>query len=350
MEWTIVVGRYNPEGTIEGEPEPPPPPPYTNAVRKTYQTFTVDLPKHAAVLDGLIYIREYVDESLVVRCACRSAICGSCAMWINGHARLACKSRLDAVAVDGRVTVEAAPSMGVVKDLVWDQSPFWKKHLDAMPWLENREPIPEREYTVPNAMMENLIQEVSCISCGCCLMDCESFAVNPDFLGPHALAKAYRYADDPRDAATTERLRRYSAPGGVWDCTHCFECVSVCPKGVAPLDQILKLRRMAVEAGFTDNNGARHADAFAESVRHAGRLDELMLVPKSNGLFNIAANLRELPGAWNLLRAGKLFSMFRRPIPGVQRIRDIFKKVGGRFGGRQEADKIEAYDRPYHRL
>ena len=47
--------------------------------------------------------------------------------------------------------------------------------------------------------MEELIQEVSCISCGCCLMDCESFAVNENFLGPHALAKAYRYAGDPRE-------------------------------------------------------------------------------------------------------------------------------------------------------
>ncbi|MDE2571336.1 MAG: 4Fe-4S dicluster domain-containing protein, partial [bacterium] len=303
-----------------------------------------------AVLDALIYIREYLDESLVVRCACRSAICGSCAMWINGHANLACKSRLDKFAVDGKVTVEAAPSMPVVRDLVWDMSAFWQKHRAVIPWLEHREPVPEREYAVPNPTMENLIQEVSCISCGCCLMDCESFAVNPDFLGPHALAKAYRYADDPRDAIASERLYRYSQPGGIWDCTHCYECVTQCPKGVAPLDQILKLRRMAVQAGYSDNNGTRHADAFAESVHHAGRLDELMLVPKSHGLFNVGANLKELPGAWNLLRAGKLFSMLHGAIPGIARIREIFAKVGGRFGGKHDAGAIDAFDQPYHRL
>lgn len=351
MDWTIVVGRYNPEGAVEnGTLAPPAPPPYRDVFRKTYQTFTVDLPEHAAVLDALIYIREYLDESLVVRCACRSAICGSCAMWINGHARLACKTRLDQMAQNGAVTVEAAPSMGVVKDLVWDMGRFWEKHRAVIPWLEQREPVPEREYTVPNSTMENLIQEVSCISCGCCLMDCESFAVNPEFLGPHALAKAYRYADDPRDAAAVERLRRYNEPGGVWDCTHCFECVTVCPKGVAPLEQILKLRRMAVDAGYTDSNGVRHAQAFADSVRHAGRLDELMLMPRSFGLLNIPAQLKALPGAWNLLRAGKLFSMLHGKIPGIGRIRDIFARVGGRFGGRAQGEVVDSFDRPFHRM
>ena len=336
MEWTIVVGRYDPEHPAQdGASGPPPPPPYENAVRKTYQRFTVDLPAHAVVLDALIYIREYLDESLAVRCACRSAICGSCAMWINGHAHLACKSRLDRFAKDGPVTVETAPSMSVVKDLVWDQSVFWAKHRAVIPWLENREPIPppNREYVVPNAAMENLIQEVSCISCGCCLMDCESFAVNPDFLGPHALAKAYRYADDPRDARRTERLGAYVEPGGVWDCTHCFECVTQCPKGVAPLEQILKLRRMAVQAGFTDSNGARHARAFASSVRHAGRLDELTLVPKSAGLFNVRAQLRELPGAWRLWRSGKLLSMLHGTIPGIRRVRALFARAEERTEG-----------------
>jgi len=352
MEWTVVVGRYNPEEPTEpDESLPGPPPPFARGYPKIYQEYAVDLPPHAAVLDALIYIREYVDESLVVRCACRSAICGSCAMWINGHANLACKSRLDKFAVDGKVTVEVAPSMRAVKDLVWDMTAFWQKHRAVMPWLEEKGPVPEREYRVPAAAMENLVQEVSCISCGACLMDCESFAVNPDFLGPHALAKAYRYADDPRDAATEDRLTRYSEPrSGIWECTHCYECVQQCPKGVAPMDQILKLRRMAVQAGQTDNNGTRHADAFADSVRHTGRLDELALVPKSYGIFNIGANLKQLPGAWNLLRAGKLLSMLHGPIPGVQRIRDVFDKVGGRFGGRRDGEAIDAYDRPFHRL
>ena len=335
MQFTIEVGRYNPDGAyadsaVQGEPYPAP---WDKAPPRRYQTYTVDLVDHAVVLDALIAIREYQDDSLAVRCACRSAICGSCAMWINGHANLACKSKLSAFTKDGKTRVEAPPSMPVIRDLVCDMTPFWEKHLQIKPWLEGKKPVPGsmEEYRVPNAAMEELIQEISCISCGACLMDCESFAVNSNFIGPQALAQAYRYVGDPRDADTRERLREYSGPGGVWDCTHCYECVTQCPKGVAPLEQILKLRKSAVEAGFTDNPGTRHADAFAASVKHSGRLNELTLLPKSVGLFNFIGQLQVLPSAFNMIRVGKLPPIIHKAIPGVNRIRAIFGRLGGRF-------------------
>lgn len=333
MKWTIEVGRYDRTQPPRPDVARGYPPPYENAPAKRYQTFEVELEDHAMVLDALIAIREYQDESLVVRCACRSAICGSCGMWINGHASLACITKLRDVATNGKVTVEAPPSMPVIRDLVSDMTPFWQKNLQVRPWLENKQPIPQglEEYRVPNAAMEELIQEVSCISCGLCLMDCESFAINKNFTGPAALAKAYRYAADPRDAQTNQRLGEYSEPDGLWECTHCYECVSRCPKGVAPLEQILKLRRMAVEAGYTHNAGTRHALAFAESVRDSGRLNELTLLPKSVGLFNIPAQLRALPTALNMLRAGKLPPIIHPKIPHLERIKAIFKKIGGIF-------------------
>ncbi|HXW50423.1 MAG TPA: succinate dehydrogenase/fumarate reductase iron-sulfur subunit [Candidatus Acidoferrales bacterium] len=331
MKWTIEVGRYDrTQANRPGAATRPYPPPYEQAPQKRYQTFEVELDDHAMVLDALITIREYQDESLAVRCACRSAICGSCGMWVNGHARLACVSKLRDVAKDGKVTVESPPSMPVIRDLVADMTPFWEKNRKVKPWLENKTPVPSgEEYRVPNDSMENLIQEVSCISCGLCLMDCESFAVNPNFVGPAALAKAYRYTADPRDDKTSERLGEYSEADGVWDCTHCYECVSRCPKGVAPLEQILKLRRMAVEAGFTNNAGTRHAEAFADSVRDSGRLNELTLMPKSFGLFNVRAQLASLPAAFNMLKAGKLPPIIHHKIPHLERIKNIFKRLGG---------------------
>lgn len=331
MKWTIEVGRYDRAQARPGMTRAYPPP-YDNAPAKRYQTFEVELDDQAMVLDALIAIREYQDESLAVRCACRSAICGSCGMWINGHARLACVSKLRAVAVDGKVTVESPPSMPVIRDLVADMTPFWEKNRKVKPWLENKQPVPKgEEYRVPNAAMENLIQEVSCISCGLCLMDCESYAVNQNFLGPAALAKAYRYTADPRDDQMKQRLGEYSEPDGIWDCTHCYECVTVCPKGVAPLDQILKIRKLAVEAGFTNNAGTRHAVAFADSVRDSGRLNELTLMPKSFGLFNIRTQLQSLPAAFNMARAGKLPPIIHHKVPHLERIKAIFKRVGGIF-------------------
>lgn len=334
MEFTIEVGRYNSEGTYAdgAVPGAPYPPPWERSPSRRYQTYTVDLPEHAVVLDALIAIREFQDESLAVRCACRSAICGSCAMWVNGHAHLACKSKLSEFTKNGKTRVESPPSMPVIRDLVCDMKPLWEKHRAVGPWLKAQPPpVATEEYRVPNAAMEELIQEVSCISCGACLMDCESFAINDQFLGPQALAKAYRYVADPRDAQTNERLAQYSGPGGIWDCTHCFECVTQCPKGVAPLDQILKIRKLAVDAGYTNNAGTRHADAFADSVKHSGRLNELTLLPKSVGFFNIVGQLKTLPSAFNMIRAGKLPPIIHKSIPGVKRIRAIFARVGGRF-------------------
>jgi succinate dehydrogenase / fumarate reductase iron-sulfur subunit len=332
MKWTIEVGRYDRTQASRSDAARAYPPPYEKAAAKRYQTFEVELDEHAMVLDALIAIREYQDESLAVRCACRSAICGSCGMWINGHASLACTTKLREVAKDGKVIVESPPSMPVIRDLVSDMTPFWEKNRRVRPWLEGKKPVPQgEEYRVPNAAMQNLIQEVSCISCGLCLMDCESYAINDKFTGPAALAKAYRYTADPRDDQTKQRLGEYSEADGIWECTHCYECVSRCPKGVAPLEQILRLRRMAVDAGFTHNAGTRHAVAFAESVRDSGRLNELTLMPKSVGLFNIPAQLRALPTALNMLRAGKLPPIIHHKIPHVDRIKAIFKRVGGIF-------------------
>jgi succinate dehydrogenase / fumarate reductase iron-sulfur subunit len=335
MQFTLEIGRYNAEGIYATDAARVEsfPPPWDKAPPRHYQTFTVDLPEHAVVLDALIAIREYHDESLAVRCACRSAICGSCAMWINGHARLACKSKLASCIKDRKTRVEAPPSMPVIRDLVCDMTPFWEKHRKVRPWLEAKQPVPPplEEYRAANAAMEELIQEVSCISCGACLMDCESFAVNSNFLGPQALAQAYRYVADPRDAQTRDRLGQYSESGGVWDCTHCYECVTQCPKGVAPLEQILKLRRLAVDAGFTNNPGTRHADAFASSVKHSGKLNELTLLPKSIGIFHVIEQLKALPAAINMARAGKLPPLIHKAIPGVKRVKAIFERAGGRF-------------------
>jgi succinate dehydrogenase / fumarate reductase iron-sulfur subunit len=110
--------------------------------------------------------------------------------------------------------------------------------------------------------------------------------VDPLFVGPAALAKAYRFVGDPRDAQTEERLRDLAEdPHGIYDCTHCFKCIEACPKGVAPMSQIMRLRRRAGnDFGIEDrNNGERHEAAFVTLVRDHGLLWEAELLPRSYG-------------------------------------------------------------------
>ncbi|MBO8183577.1 MAG: hypothetical protein H0Z28_12455, partial [Archaeoglobus sp.] len=48
--------------------------------RKWYQEYEIDFRQGMTVLDGLCYIKDFIDPSLSFRASCRMGICGSCAM------------------------------------------------------------------------------------------------------------------------------------------------------------------------------------------------------------------------------------------------------------------------------
>ncbi len=293
------------------------------------EEYDLELDHSSTVLDGLIKIREEVDGTLALRCSCRSAICGSCAMRINGHAALACNTKVaDAVPGDGLpITIEPAGNMEVIKDLVVDFAPFWGKVSAVEPWLQPDGPLPEQEYIAPNDAMRHLAGVMDCIMCGACFSDCTVLDVDSKFLGPAALAKAYRFVADPRDWADTSRLAKLDQHGGMWDCTRCMECVEVCPKGVAPMNRIMALRDKAMESGYTGTYGARHAGAFAELVEHGGTLDERRLPIKTFGLANIKQMLNLVSSEIRFHLAGKRPAFLHKKIPGVENVRRIFDRV-----------------------
>ena len=317
MEVKLNIRRLNPD--VER------PAPY-------FQEYDLDLDETSTLLDGLIEIREQIDGTLALRCSCRSAICGSCTVRVNGHAALACNTKIvDEMPKDGSpILVEPPGNMQVIKDLVVDFKPFWDKIKAVEPWLQNRGPEPEAEYIAPNEAMLHLADVMSCIMCGACVSDCTVLEVDSNFLGPAALAKAYRFVADPRDDADRERLGALNEYGGVWDCTRCMACIEVCPKSVAPMDRIMALRDQAMEAGYTNTYGARHAEAFAESVGHSGWLDELRLPIKTFGIFNIKEMLKLLPIGIRAQLAGKRPPIFHKSIPGAENIRRLFEKAGDR--------------------
>src|SRR5262249_58788983 len=144
---------------------------------------------------------------------------------------------------------------------------------------------PEGEYVVPAESMIDVTQSMACIQCGACVSSCLSMEADPGFIGPAALAKAYRFVGDPRDAQTRERLYDLAQdPHGIYDCTHCFSCIEACPKGVAPMDQIMRLRRLATDdEGIDDeNNGRRHEAAFTKIIEKKRTLDESLLLHESS--------------------------------------------------------------------
>jgi succinate dehydrogenase / fumarate reductase iron-sulfur subunit len=285
-EYTLRLRRYDPES---GE-------------AAYWEDHTVELEGHRSVLEGILKVKADEDGSIGIRCSCRAAICGSCGVRINGKPGLACHTHLSEAAKRGAGTgwnppdegqqtpiieVEPMGNMPVVKDLIVDMDAVhWSKIRRVTPWLINKEPIPEREYIVPHENMVDVTQTMACIQCGACVSDCLSMEVDPGFIGPAALAKAYRFVGDPRDAEQKERLEDLAEdPHGIYDCTHCFNCIDACPKGVAPMSQIMRLRRVAsADYEIEDrNNGYRHEHAFVNNIRKNGLLHEADLLPDSYG-------------------------------------------------------------------
>jgi succinate dehydrogenase / fumarate reductase iron-sulfur subunit len=322
-EYTLKVRRFLPESGEE---------PY-------WQEFPVELEETLSVLDGLLQARDRLDGSLAVRCSCRVAICGSCGVRINGESTLACKTKLQDAQNQAQrrgegtaqpIVVEPMGNMPVVKDLVTDmESVHWHKIRRVTPWLLPGGDRPEREYIVPAEAMLDVTQSMACIQCGACVSACLSLEADPEFIGPAALAKAYRFVGDPRDAQTRERLYDLAQdPHGIYDCTHCFACIDACPKGVAPMDQIMRLRRLAGHAEDIDdvNNGRKHEVAFTKIIRKKGTLDEALLLQESYapGVIGklkpnreaIKGLLTSLPTAARGLRTGKMRSL-RKLIPGL---------------------------------
>ncbi len=272
-DFTLKIRRYLPES---GE-------------AAFWREYTVDLEGHRSVLEAILTARAEQDGSIGIRCSCRAAICGSCGVRINGKPGLACNTHLEHVAGDGSepITVEPMGNMPVLKDLIVDMDAVhWKKIQRVTPWLLPEGDPPAREYIVPHEAMVDVTQSMACIQCGACVSDCLSMEVDPLFIGPAALAKAYRFVGDPRDGARHERLEDLSEdPHGIYDCTHCFNCIDACPKGVAPMSQIMRLRRIAgSDEEINDrNNGHRHETAFVKNIRKNGLLHEADLLPDSYG-------------------------------------------------------------------
>jgi len=323
-EYTLRIRRYSPES---GE-------------AAHWEDFEVDLDGHRSVLDGILQAKDREDGSIGIRCSCRAAICGSCGVRINGKPSLACHTHLDRAfetATGGVITVEPMGNMPVIKDLIVDmEEVHWKKIRRVTPWLLPEGPPPEREYIVPPESMIDVTQSMACIQCGACVSDCLSMEVDPLFVGPAALAKAYRFVGDPRDGRHEERLRDLSEdPHGIYDCTHCFNCIEACPKGVSPMSQIMRLRRIAgAEYEIADrNNGHRHETAFVKNIERNGLLFEADLLPDSyGGKFHpraVPELLSSLPVILKALRRGKvtptgaLFHKHKAPAEVKRIFRDV---------------------------
>lgn len=339
----------------------------------TFQTYQLDVDPANTILDCLNTLKWEQDGTLAFRKNCRNTICGSCSMRINGRSALACKENVgseiarlqhirDSQIHDSQIhdsqednnsavaeipTFVIAPmgNMPVIKDLVVDMQSFWDNLQAVDPYVSTEaRQVPEREFLQTPEERDRLNQTGNCILCGACYSECAARETNPDFVGPHALAKAYRMVADNRDSQTEARLEHYNdSTQGVWACTRCYYCNSVCPMEVAPLDQISNIKQEILDRHDEQSSRAiRHRKVLVDLVKEGGWIDE-----RRFGLKVMGNSFRDVQGLASLgslglrmLVRGKLPLGFE-PSAGAAAVRSLIEAVQNLEQGESMKEKEE---------
>ena len=207
-----------------------------------WQTYEVPLErKGMTVLDGLFWLVDNHDDPPAFRYTCRSAVCGSCAMMINGKNRLACKTQISTL--KNPVKIEPLPGLEVIKDMVVDMRPFFSGYELVKPFLIRKSGTPEKEILQRIAEREKIDEPTICIMCAACSTSCPIYWSDNHYIGPAALLKAYRFIVDSRDNGRKEHLEIVKSESGVWRCRTSFRCTDCCPKNIQITKRIQELKR-----------------------------------------------------------------------------------------------------------
>lgn len=226
----VKVFRFNPESDVDPR----------------FDFFEVPVFQNMSMLDVVMHIQTQLDRSLSFRFSCRVGMCGSCALHINGRARLACRTQVSALRSQN-ITIMPLPNFPIIRDLAVDMEPFFEKWKKIKPYYSPRKEITEPAVIRPDSKEREFIDDMlDCISCGCCYSACSMVATNDEFLGPAALNRAYTLIADKRDAIRVERLKIVDRSYGVWRCHTQFNCTEVCPKNIVPTRSIQNLKRRCV--------------------------------------------------------------------------------------------------------
>jgi succinate dehydrogenase / fumarate reductase iron-sulfur subunit len=232
----VKIQRYNPETDKA---------PY-------FQDYTVSgLSEKDRVLDVLNRIKWEQDGSLTYRRSCAHGVCGSDGMKINGKNTIACQILLQDIGdLSKPIVIEALPGMPIIRDLVCDMTDFFQKFELIKPYLISKKPPMENERFQSNEDADYIQESTVCILCGCCSSSCPSSWKNPNYLGPAAMLKAFRFVFDTRDDAQNERLDLLDNTDGIWRCHSVFNCVEACPKEIDLTKHMSLLKKRIVEREY----------------------------------------------------------------------------------------------------
>jgi fumarate reductase iron-sulfur subunit len=208
--------------------------------------------KQRTLLEILNEIKTKQDPSLAYSSGCRSSVCGSCSMRVNGREVLACSYHVK----DGDV-IEPLKNSEVIRDLVVNMDKAYSFNAKAKAWLSS---ISKDISLTQEDEKVNELQS-DCILCGSCYSACPVYAVNGEFMGPFSLTRVWKYVSDKRESSADEKIDTIQT-NGVWDCTLCNECTLVCPQDISSKADIEKLRARSAMQGYMDPNFGNFGGGF----------------------------------------------------------------------------------------
>lgn len=214
------------------------------------------LPQRAnqTVLDVVTEVQRLHEPELAYRFACRVGVCGSCAMTVNGKPRWTCRTHVNKVVEDGRLTIEPLRNLPLIKDLVCDLAPFidtWEKAGAPFEPTQSRNDPPAR--VNPNSKPRKRADaNLQCINCAVCYSACDVVNWNRDYIGPAALNRAWTLVNDARHATPKATFDKAFGESGCGSCHSQGNCTRHCPIELTPSESIAGLKRMAFKGLPTD--------------------------------------------------------------------------------------------------
>ena len=197
--------------------------------------------KKTDLLQALIEIKNYQDNSLTFRCGCKSGVCGSCAVRVNGTEKLACKTK-----IEENDFIEAIKNLPIIKDLVVDVS-----HETLLIKKTNLDIEEKSNELISQEDIKKIDLQSNCILCNICYSACPIYDVNKEFLGPFALSRALRYVNDKKLSNKLNILDSIQL-NGIWDCILCSSCTLVCPQNIDSKADIMQLQNISVQNGYSN--------------------------------------------------------------------------------------------------
>lgn len=239
---TFEIFRFNPQ-----DPDSAP----------RMQSYTLREEPYMTLFRALNRIREEQDPGLQFDFACRSAVCGSCGMMINGRPTLACKTLTSDLTET--IRLHPLPAFKLIGDLSVDTGTWFREMGQRVQaWVH------EREAFDPDAIEEPMDDELAvaiyesdrCIECGCCVASCGVANTRAGFLAPAGMNRVARFMMDPRDTRSAgDWFEVVASDEGVFGCIGLMACQDVCPKELPLLEVYAYLRRRALGSAFLRKSG-----------------------------------------------------------------------------------------------